>query len=196
MFHCDRCRGRIRGEREKVGARCPHCQQPLYERQREPGRRDPLAEGSHCPVHGGNDALAPCQRCGTFMFRVCRTRWNGRVVCAACVERALTRKDERPGAARAHFRQAVLGLILGIVAWVGPCIVIPVAIFLGAVGIGMLGNLLIFACLVSGIFGMGQAAAALRARGAHMVMATIGFILSGLQVGVIVGVFSILIWTI
>ena len=49
---------------------------------------------------------------------------------------------------------------------------------------------LIFASPLPSVLGLGQGIAALRARGDHMILATLGLVLCGLNVGVFIGLFS------
>jgi hypothetical protein len=61
-------------------------------------------------------------------------------------------------------------------------------------------TLVVLALLVSlgdvllAMAGLGQAATALRTRGNHMILATIGLMVSGLYVGVVVGLFAMGLW--
>jgi hypothetical protein len=54
-------------------------------------------------------------------------------------------------------------------------------------GLAILGVLLLLPTPPLGLLGVGQGAAAIRARGDHMIMATLGLILSGLHTGAIIG---------
>ena len=45
------------------------------------------------------------------------------------------------------------------------------------------------------LFGMGQAAAVLRARGGHMILATIGLVVGGLFVGLFIGLWAAMLTT-
>jgi hypothetical protein len=115
----------------------------------------------------------------------------------ARVPRALDAQEAPPIDARAHFRQAVLGLILGLLAWIA----VVGAVLLMALGVSngpesgapviVLGVLLLFASPFPGLLGIGQAAAAIRTRGDHMILATIGLILSGLHTGVVIGLVTV-----
>jgi hypothetical protein len=48
--------------------------------------------------------------------------------------------------------------------------------------------------MVLAALGLGQAAAALRARGNAMILATIGLVLNGLYLGALLGLFTFTIW--
>jgi hypothetical protein len=203
MPYCPACRAPIRGERERVGARCPRCRLPLYER---PELFKPRAAGdSFCSVHPQNPAVGPCQRCGNFQCDVCRTRWHNRALCAACVGRLLEEGAADPHEVRAERLQSMLALLLGIISWVLVLVGLVIAVAAVAVngprgldaGVILLvgvGVLVMLASVLPAAFGIGQGAAALRARGSHMILATIGLILSGLDVGAVIGLFTFAYW--
>jgi hypothetical protein len=190
MVVCRECGERLPDDPDRPGARCPVCREPLYDQR--PGRRRP-AEDGQCAVHPENPALCTCGRCGNYLCEVCRTRWRDRWLCAACVDLALENKEAVPAEASAHLRQALLALGLGILAWL---------IFLGAlllVAAGMeaknvvlmgLGGLTVLLSPVPAVIGVGQAVAAIRARGDHMILATLGLVLSGVNVGAFIGLLS------
>ena len=54
----------------------------------------------------------------------------------------------------------------------------------------ILGGFTMFLGPLPAAVGVGQGIAAIRARGDHMILATLGLILSGLNVGVFIGIFS------
>jgi hypothetical protein len=56
------------------------------------------------------------------------------------------------------------------------------------------GTILLMGSPLASVFGIGQAAAAIRIRGDYMNLATAGLILSGVHVGVVVGLFSLAMW--
>jgi hypothetical protein len=193
----------VRGERDQIGARCPYCRQPLYEAPRDPRRgRDGAwarPDTGWCVEHPKNLAVGTCQRCGNFACLVCWTRWYGKSVCAACVRRALESREVAPERARAHTRQAILSLICGILAWAGTLVAL-VLIGMGGSAIQdkdpskagfvvfiVFGVMLLMVTPLPGLLGVGQGAAAVRARGNHMVLATIGLVMSGLHTGILVG---------
>jgi len=196
MNHCPSCDYPLPYDRERIGARCPNCRDPLYE---PPGRTSrPAREGEGaCALHAGREAVGTCGRCGNYLCDVCRTRWRDQILCPACVERALQSREATPEQARAHTRQAVLGLVLGLSAWG----IMLVAVLVAAVAVGLktpalilLAFLLIIGAPLAGVLGLGQAAAALRSRGRHMIAAVAGLLVSGLFVGAFVGLFVFNLW--
>jgi hypothetical protein len=189
VARCPSCRERLPDDAERRGARCPSCREPLYD---EPAERRRSGEGT-CAVHRDSAALGTCPRCGNYLCDVCRTRWRGRWLCAACVDRALENKEAVPGEVAAHLRQALLSLLLGIASWV--LLVMGVVFAAAAVagemaGMVLLALLAIFAAPAASLFGVGLAVSALRSRGDHMILATLGLIISGLNVGALLGMMS------
>lgn len=201
MARCPSCDNSLPEEREKVGSRCPNCHDPIY----EPPTRFPRPareEEATCAVHPGMESVGTCGRCGNYLCETCRTRWRGKVWCAACVNRALGAGERTPEQERGHFRQALFSLVFGGGAWLLSAVAFVVlGVFAAAAGtlqaqllagvviIGVLtGNVLL------GALGVGQAVAALRTRGSHMILATIGLIIGGLYIGAIQGFLLFVIW--
>jgi hypothetical protein len=202
MALCPSCEYPIPDNRERVGARCPNCRDPLYEPPGRFGR--PVREGEGaCSLHPTCEAVGPCGRCGNFMCETCRTKWRDQTLCAACVERALESKEAAPEQSRTHLRQAIMALSMGVGAWV-----LSLGGFLiGGIGMAASGGqlaaaaiwiLLMMATLMAAVgvalVGLGQAVAVLRARGSHMILATIGLVVSGLYVGLFIGLFAVSIY--
>ena len=198
MPRCPACREWIEGEREQVGARCPHCRLPLYERP-ELFKPRPPSTDNVCTVHPGNPALGACQRCGNFQCDLCRTRWRDRWLCVACVERSLEAGEVRPEERSAHFWQAVLSLVFGLASW---CLVVVAIVLVGVAGssgqinpgLALLFVLALFSSPVPSVLGVGLGAAALYGRGHHMILATIGVILCGLHAGAVIGLLNFALW--
>jgi hypothetical protein len=197
MPRCPACREWIRGEREQVGARCPHCRLPLYERP-ELFKRRPAQADNQCSAHPGNPAVGACPRCGNFQCDLCRTRWRDRWLCVACVNRALESADVRPEEQRAHFWEALLSLVLGVSAWVllllGALVAAAAVAGGGDAFVVGLAGLLILATALPSVVGTGLGAAALYTRGNHMILATIGLLLSGVHTGALLGLLSFSMW--
>jgi hypothetical protein len=199
VARCPSCEYPLPDDRERLGARCPRCRDPLYEPPGRTGRPVRLGETA-CAVHPQNEALGPCARCGSYLCEVCRSKWRDQILCAACVERALQAHEVAPEQVRTHFRQALLGAILGSAAWVVVGLSFLLYLLLGpAQGEPSLGLqlVLVFFALsaaVAALFGLGQAAAALLSRGGHTILATIGLLLSGLYLGLVVGGMTLSLW--
>jgi hypothetical protein len=200
MIECRYCDEYLTGTEEQHGARCPRCREPLYERpEKVRPAPDPAGEATNfCTVHPRNVAAGACQRCGNFLCGVCRTKWNDRSLCLACLERVLEAREARPEDPRAHRRQAVLSVVFGLAAWL--CAAVAALPLLSVQSGAVPENALVLAgmfallCFVPGLFGVGQGAAAIRARGERMILATCGLILSGSSVGTLLGMFLLSIW--
>lgn len=197
MNRCPSCDYPLPSDRERIGARCPNCRDPLYE---PPGRisRPVREDEGACALHAGRETVGTCGRCGNYFCEVCRTRWRNQILCAACADRALASREATPEQARTHFRQALLGLLMGLGAW---CFfLLGQLLILGALFaernplLILLGLLLVVSAVLLAVVGTGQAAAALRTRGAHMILATSGFLIGGLFLGVFIGNYVLQLW--
>ena len=194
---CPSCRQLLPRERRKVGARCPYCRDPLYE---PPEASQPAAAtaDSLCPVHPQNATAGTCQHCGNYLCKVCRTRWQNRLLCPVCVALALEAKEAAPEETRAHVRQALLAMALGLVAW-GMSLVGMVIVAIGVqdgpnLMLAGLGTLIFLAGFLPAGVGLGQGAAAVQGRGNYMILATLGLLLSGLHLGVVIGLLCFSLW--
>lgn len=193
MIECRHCGEYIQGDPKENRVRCPRCKEPLFERPGAPElvAGSPPEDKGVCPLHQGNLAIGTCKRCGNFFCPVCRTRWKEQILCSACVERLVSNQEANPEESAAHGRQAILGLILGVAAWL-------------LVGLGgltlmlasgrpdqttslLLAAVLVISSLIPAILGLGQAASAIRTRGQRMFLATSGLVLSGSLVGIFLG---------
>jgi hypothetical protein len=200
MARCPSCDYPLPEDRARLGARCPSCRNALYEPPTRFGR--PLRPGeAACTVHPENESIDTCARCGNFFCEICRCRWRDQLLCSACVERALESSEAAPHQERAHFVQSLMGLLAGIGAWVLAGLGIIVGgLLANSSPQGLIaGSLLIVAALgcaaLAALFGVGLSAAALRARGNHMIMAASGLFLSGLLFGLVSGFIAYNLYT-
>jgi hypothetical protein len=161
---------------------------------------DPREDRGACSLHPENVAVGTCQRCGNFLCRVCRTRWGSSSLCLACSERLLRDKERSPEVTQAHRRQAVLSLVMGIIAW---ALAFPsILLFAGAsrqtgqsvMGLIVFAWILGLASLVPACFGVGQGVSAVRARGDRLIVATCGLVLSGAYLGLLIGAVLLALW--
>jgi hypothetical protein len=203
MPRCRTCAFVLPDDPEHTGARCPHCRQALYQ---PPGRFPRTAgEGEGvCTVHSACVAVGTCGRCGNFLCETCHTRWDKRILCTACVDRALRGDEGLTDRPKDHARQAKIGLSAGVGAWIltagfaaGMTLLSqtrqnPDA--LAAVGVLLLVTIVFPSMVIVALIGLGQSAAALRVRGDSMIVATLGLLLSGLHVGAMVGIMFFGIW--
>src|SRR5262245_49438629 len=116
MPRCPSCRKWLPEDRDRAGARCPTCREPLYERPVSPRLHTEADEGQ-CVLHPTSAAVRTCQRCGNFCCVVCRCRWRRQLLCLACLERALETREASPQETRAHHQQAFWSMLFGIAAW-------------------------------------------------------------------------------
>lgn len=205
MARCQYCGYFLPEDRDRVGSRCPHCRCPLYiPPDRVP--REVRPDEAACSVHPGSVATGTCGRCGNFVCETCRTRWNDAVVCTACLERALRAGGADSARKAGHSRRATLGLSGGLAAWLltGGVFLVAYLVFnsmatpkdnqLATVLVGLCILFLFPAAVIIALVGLGQSAAALRTRGDSMIVATLGFLLCGLHVGAVVGIFLFEVW--
>jgi len=200
MPRCPSCRKWLSGEEDEIGARCPRCRAPLYERRTAPRPADETSEGQ-CVTHPTSRAVGTCQRCGNFVCSVCRSRWQRKMTCLACLERAMQSREATPEEKRAHYLQALWSMIFGVAAWA--LMLAGAALFAFAFRAGPQNPAvaaavpaLLFMVLAPGFVvpSLGLGAAAVRSRGDHLVLATIGLILSALMAGAIVGMIALNVW--
>jgi hypothetical protein len=172
----------------------------LYER-RSPVRVSAEAADAQCVTHPNSPAAGTCRRCGNFFCTVCRSRWHRRLVCLACLERGLQSQEATPDAVRAHWLQALWSMICGVSTWG----LMLLGIVLAVIGVhkgpedptivlllpAAICIVLSPICLVPGL---GLGAAAIRSRGDHLVLATIGLVLSALMAGALIGVACLGAW--
>jgi hypothetical protein len=197
MNRCPSCDYPLPADRERIGARCPNCRDPLYEPPSRVSRPAREGEGT-CALHVGRETVGTCGRCGNYFCEVCRTRWRDQILCIACAERALASREAAPEQIRAHFRQAVLGLLMSLGAWVLFILAQLMSLALVAthnVLLALLMLLLFAGAVPLAVVGTGQALTALRTRGNHMIMAVSGLLMGGLFLGRFIGITVFRLWT-
>jgi hypothetical protein len=118
-----------------------------------------------------------------------------------CVERAFETNEASPEEARSHFRQALWSVICGIGGWALGLLgflLSGIAFAMGpenpAVVLVLPGLFFILAAPVPAVVAIGLAATAIRARGNHLILATAGLILGGLEAGAVIGLFTLGVW--
>jgi hypothetical protein len=110
-------------------------------------------------------------------------------------------KEASPEEARTHFRQALWSVICAIAGWligVLGFVLFLVAFASGPDSPGFLVALLALACLATApvpvVAAIGLGATAIRTRGNHLILATAGLILAGLEAGAVIGLFCLSAW--
>ena len=198
MFRCLTCGERIPVDEEQAGSRCPRCREPIYENPRESRSLPATLGASRCTSHEQNAAIGTCQRCGNFICAVCQTRWRDQVLCLGCVTRGLESKEAIPAEARAHFRQAVLSVLLGGLVW----LIGLLSVVMLVAGVAEGPNLVLAGSGLSraaddaatGAAGNRSGRGRHSARGDHMILATLGLFLSGLHTGALLGLLTFALW--
>jgi hypothetical protein len=145
-----------------------------------------------------NQAAGPCQRCGTLVCGVCRARWQQQILCLACVQASLEKKEPGPAEVRSLRRQGLLSLFLALGGWV--------LLLVGGVllwnllsgkphpELALLGRLILFVSFVPAFFAVGHAASAIRMRGQRLRLATAGMVLAGAHLGLMIGFCLLSVW--
>ena len=199
MLECPHCYRIFRANPEKLGARCPKCRMPLFERA--PKRRAPEKEIGNCGKHPDSVAVGKCVRCGRLLCAACRTRWQEEATCPECIEKSVSSGDPMPHETQRHERQAWTGLVLAAMGWISALLVFgPLAYLHGAGGVLpaggwiFLGTAFYFMSFIPALFALGQSASALQLRGPLRSVATCGVVASSLQLGILVGVIFLNLW--
>jgi hypothetical protein len=195
MIECRYCRDVFHKPVEKIGARCPTCRMPLFEKDRQ---RPPVVDLGPCALHKDNSAVAKCQRCGKMMCVLCRTRWEEEIVCAACLDLSLEKGEASPKLAEAQNRQAAWSVALAVGGWSLLLLTLwPLsALFKGSPerSPAVLTLMLFYGSFFPALFALGQAVACIRVRGKRLSLATWGLSLAGLQLGMCLGILFLNIW--
>jgi hypothetical protein len=197
MLECPHCYRVFRADPEKLGARCPKCRQPLFERT---ARRRPSENLGPCGRHPESPAVGKCKSCDRLMCVACRTRWSEEPTCPECIDRSIQSPDATPQELLRHQRHAWTGLVLAVVGWTTALLVFWPLVSLHANAGGFsslwvhLGTFFFFSSLVPALIALGQCAAALRLRGPQRTIATCGLVGSGLQLGLMVGIVLLNLW--
>lgn len=199
MARCQTCEYPISDDRERVGARCPSCHDPIYEpptRMARPARPDEAA----CATHPQWESVGTCARCGQHLCETCRTRWRGLVLCGACVSKALDSAEATPAQAQAGYRQALASVLFSGAAWAiaaaaGTILRLGPAAGADAAPVyALAGLLLLAAAVLPAAVGVGQAMAALRGETEQVAMALTGLAAGGLYAAVVLGLGSLTLW--
>jgi hypothetical protein len=197
-MECRYCGEYIRGEVDRIGARCPRCRQPIYEKKQTPRRAATGTSDPVCALHPMNQSVGPCQRCGILLCGVCRARWHDQILCLPCVQASLESREAGPEEFRSVRRQSLLSFLLALGGWM--LLLVGAALLLTLHGgkphpdLALLGRLILFTSFVPASFAVGQAATAITMRGQRLRLATSGLILSGAHLGLMIGFCLLSAW--
>ncbi|MBI3410392.1 MAG: hypothetical protein HY040_18800 [Planctomycetes bacterium] len=193
MIECRYCRDAFGTPTEKIGARCPTCRMPLFERDRH---KAPPIDLGPCALHKDKTAHGKCQQCGKLICPVCRTRWDDRIICTSCMDAVLS-KEPNPRLVRTLDRQAGWSVALATVGWL---VLLMTFWPLSALSQGLTqgqataASLLFLFSFLPALCAAGQGAACIRARGRRLTLATCGVSLAGAQLGLLLGLLVCNVW--
>ncbi|MCI0684172.1 MAG: hypothetical protein L0Y71_18845 [Gemmataceae bacterium] len=191
MVECRHCRGYFRAQPEKIGARCPKCRMPLFER---PDKQTPGADLGACATHPGVLAVLACQRCGKNVCAACRTKWHGEQLCPSCVELSLSRAEPNPRELRKQGGRAVWSLTLAILGVLVALLALTILVTRGQTASVAWPIIFSLLSLVPALFAIGQGCPVLLSRGPSFRVAASGIILAGSHLGLLLGVFLLNVW--
>jgi hypothetical protein len=199
MPRCPHCDYPVPDDRERVGARCPNCRDPLYEPALRFSRRAREGEAS-CAMHPGMESVSVCARCNQHLCEACRTRWRNVIICAACVDRALASGEARPMQTTSAAQQTRAGVLLGVGAWVvagvGWAMLRAVSGSDSDVATicSFLSVLMLAGAVPLATAGVGQSVAALRVPNDRGWLAGTALVLCGTYVGLLLGLGTLALW--
>jgi hypothetical protein len=194
MIECRSCRGLFRVAADKVGARCPRCHMPLFERSERLSPRD--SGLGTCPQHAGAVGVAVCQQCARPMCVACRTRWFGLMMCPACVEAALSSDEPNPRELRRLSARAAWSFVLALVGWIIAALVLLLLLVQHRASSGNVTLALVLGVfsMIPAAFAVGQGCAVVLVRGPRDRLAATGMVMSGAHLGLLLGLFLINLW--
>ena len=193
-LECPACGEMFRGNIDRFGARCPNCRRPLYEPPETHRSRFKRRPEGECAHHPDNQAVGPCKRCGALLCTICKTKWFDQVLCVECLNRVMSTEQSRPEDVKNHRRSAMYSIILGGSGWL--LVVLGSLPFLLSQSsqAALWSGALVLTGLIPALIACGLATAAIRTRGDRMIPATCGLVISGLQIGLMLGMLIINIW--
>ena len=195
-MNCRNCGEYIRSDH--LGARCPRCHLPIFEKKQIPGRAATGTTDPVCALHPMNQAVGPCQRCGVLLCGVCRARWHEQILCPACVQKSLETKEAGPKEIRSQRRQALLSFFYALGGWI--LLLIGSALLWSLQGgkphpdLALLGRLILLASFLPALFALGQASTAIRTHRQRLRLATSGLVIAGTQLGLLIGFALLSVW--
>jgi hypothetical protein len=194
MIECRACRALYRASAAQIGARCPKCRMPLFERA-ERGQATATDLGA-CGKHPERVAVMTCGQCHRPVCGVCRTRWFGATLCPSCVEASVRSDEPDPRELRRLGARATWSLVLALTGGCLLAIALLAAALVTGAGGGLMTFLLVLALvsLIPAAFAVGHGAAVLLVRGPRAPVAAAGMIISGAHLGIFLGLLLINLW--
>lgn len=194
MVECRHCRAFFETPPEEIGARCPDCKMPLFERPERPRRE---IESGTCVHHPTVPGTSNCSRCQARLCATCRTRWHEDNLCLACVEASLAAGERHPREVKARRMMAIRGFVLALAG----ALLFLLGIWIlyssrvDPTGGGVAWSLVL---IILGIFpcaiGLGQGMAVVLVRGPLLRLATAAVAVAASQIGLTVGLTLINFW--
>jgi hypothetical protein len=194
MVECRNCRGTFKTPPEAIGARCPDCKMPLFERLDRPRRE---VESGRCAFHADLPGVVACQRCRKRLCSICRTRWHEEFMCPECVDKSIALAEENPRELRGRQAQAMRGFAMAIG---GVCLfVLGMTIFAMATASGggnpaVWGVGLMMAALLPAGWSLGETAAVVLRRGPRFGLATSAVTMAASQIGLTLSLLFVNLW--
>jgi hypothetical protein len=191
MIECRSCRGLFRAPADKIGARCPRCHMPLFDRGERSAKEPELGA---CVRHPASAAAARCQQCRQPMCGVCRTRWFGAGLCPACFEAALASDEPNPKELARLAGRAGWSLGLALTGWVITLCAVALLLTMRPSSSVTFALVLAIIGLLPAAFAIGQGCAVILVRGPRSTLATAGTSLAAAHLGLFVGVLFLNLW--
>lgn len=154
-----------------------------------------------CAIHPGNQAISVCARCQGGACEVCRTRWRDQVLCIACVESDIVSSRGTEALKKRNGQYASYSCVLSATAWAGfvlTCLTLALICWVSGSSDLSSGVLLVLLALylaagVIALFGIGFGLTVMRSPDCAVTTqrATIGMVLGGAYLGILLGVFTL-----
>jgi hypothetical protein len=194
MVECRHCRASFEVEPEQIGARCPDCKLPLFERGDRPKRE---VEAGVCAFHPAVPGVCSCARCHTRLCATCRTRWHDENLCLQCVENSLAAKEPHPRDLKTLRMQSIRGFILALIG----AFVFVLGLWILYVsrndptsGASAWSVVLMLVGVLPAVVALGQGAAVILKRGQLLNLASSTVGLASSQIGLTIGLALINLW--
>lgn len=194
MVECRHCRAVFETEPELIGARCPDCKLPLFERSDRPKRE---IESGSCAYHPGVAGVLTCPRCANRICANCRTRWHEENICLHCVEESIAANAPHPREVKGRQMQSIRGFVLALIG--AFFFVLGLWILFASrndptSGASAWSVLLILVGGIPCVVALGQGAAVVLKRGPLLRLATSTVAIASLQIGLTVSLMFVNFW--